>query len=396
MPPARRGRRRRRGRQRQPLRGQALKEEIQTSFRRPGHKIAFSAPGTVARAYGISQEKARKILEEIDSYVSHREYKRPSIFNPYYVYKRRELIQADLIDISELRAHNNGVRYLLLIIDVFTKKIWVYPLKTKEGLRVREALEDWLDTIGNPVPESFATDAGNEFFNRHVRALLNDRGVRQEKSIGTCKAAVAERANKSLQVLIYKYLSENQTKEYIGKLPNLVETYNRRGHRTLNFMSPNMADLPRNELDVRAIHVARYAKIARKKLKFNVGEVVRIKLESKVLSPQSRAYKPQFKEEYFVIRDINRRLPIPLYYLKAMDSNEEIQGGFYSNELTAVRGDEFKIERVIEERGEGPNRELLVRWQHFGPQWDSWVPATSVRFYQNARGRNAVARGRRR
>jgi transposase InsO family protein len=400
--PGRRGRRRRGAiaaqRRADPDR---LRQEIKETFRRPGHKVAFSAPGNVARSFGITQEKARQILEEVDSYVSHREYKRPSVFNPYYVYKRRELIQADLIDISELRAFNSGVRYLLLIIDVFTKKIWVYPLKTKEGIRVRDSLEDWLDRIGNPPPEVFATDAGNEFYNQHVRTLLNSRGVRQEKSVGTCKAAVAERANKSLQVLLYKYMSEMQTKTYLDKLDKIVETYNKRGHRTLNFMSPNMADLPRNEAEVRGFHVARYAKIKKKKLKFNVGEVVRIKLESKVLSPQSRAYKPQFKGEYFVIREINTRLPIPLYYLKAMENNEEIKGGFYSNELTAVRGDEFKVERVLDERGEGPNKELLVRWMHFGPDWDSWIPASSVRFYNNnngarGRARGAAARGRRR
>jgi transposase InsO family protein len=378
MPP----RRGRRGRPRA-----ARKEEIKEAFRKPGHKTAFSAPGNVARAHGISHGRAKEILEEVDSYVLHREYKRPSVFNPYYVYRRRELIQADLIDIGELKAHNEGVRYLLLIIDVFTKKIWVYPLKTKEGLVMRNTLERWLDTIGNPVPEAFATDAGREFFNAPVRDLLAARGVRQEKSTGTCKAAVAERANKSIQILIYKYLSENQTKKYLGKLDDLVATYNKRGHRTLQFMSPNMADLRRNEARVRGIHVERYAKVKKKKLKFRVGEVVRIKLESKVLSPQSRAYKPQFKGEYFIIREINRRLPVPIYYLKAMNDDEEINGGFYSNELTRVRGDEFKIERVLDERGEGPNKELLVRWLYFGPRWDLWIPASSVQFYPDARGR---------
>jgi hypothetical protein len=84
-----------------------------------------------------------------------------------------------------------------------------------------------------------------------------------------------------------------------------------------------------------------------------------------------------------------------------MENNEEIKGGFYSNELTAVRGDEFKVERVLDERGEGPNKELLVRWMHFGPDWDSWIPASSVRFYNNnngarGRARGAAARGRRR
>lgn len=362
-----------------------LKDQIKQNFKKPGHPTAFSAPGNIARTYNISQENARKYLEEIDSYVTHREYKRPSQFNPYFIHNRRKLVQSDLIDIMELSRFNNGIKYLLLIIEVFSRKIWVYPLKNKSGPFVRDALIQWLNSIRRPYPEAFATDAGREFLNREVRDLLNSNNIRQENAVGTCKAAIAERANKSLQVLIYKYLSETQTKKYIDKLQDLVKTYNKRGHRTLDYMSPNEADLPRNEERVRGIHAARYAKIKKKDPKFTVGQIVRIKLESKALAPQSRAYKPQFKEEYFIIDEINTRLPIPMYKLKAMNNDEEIIGGFYSNELTAVRGDEFKIEEILDERGDGPDREVLVRWMHFGPRWDSWIPASNIRFFRNRR-----------
>jgi hypothetical protein len=303
-------------RQRQQL---PLKDQIKKNYRTPGHPTAFSAPGNVAKTYNITQEQARQYLEEIDSYVTHREYKRPSQFNPYFIHNRRKLVQADLIDIMELSRFNNGVKYLLLIIEVFSRKIWVYPLKLKSGPQVKEALLMWLASIRRPYPEAFATDAGREFLNRDVRELLQSRGIRQENAIGTCKAAIAERANKSLQILIYKYLSEKQTKKYIDKLPDLVKTYNKRGHRTLQNMSPNEADLVQNEERVRGIHAERYAKVKRKNPKFQIGQIVRIKLESKALAPQSRAYKPQFKDEYFIIDGINTRLPIPMYKLKAMN-----------------------------------------------------------------------------
>jgi len=381
----------RRGRPRRPPPEEARNEQIRAAFRRPGHATAFSAPGAVARAHNISYKKAREILEEVGSYVTHREYKRPAVFNPYFVYRRRSLVQADLIDIRQLARSNAGTNYLLLLIDVFSRRIWVYPLKSKTGQEVRDALQRWLDAIGQPPPAVFATDFGREFLNHHVGELLRARGVRQETAKGTCKAAVAERANKTLQILLYKYMSENDTRTYIDKLDRLVYTYNHRGHRTLEFMAPATADQPRNEERVRGIHVTRYARVKRKKANFRVGQIVRVKLESKAMAPQSRAYQPQFKEEYFIIRDINRRLPIPMYYLEGMNDGDPIEGGFYSNELTAVRGDVFKIQHILAERGEGPNRELLVRWANFGPRWDSWIPATNVRDIRARRGRPRAA-----
>lgn len=362
-------------------RATALKNRIKENYQTPGHPTAFSAPGNVARTYGISQEKAREILEELDSYVTHREYKRPSQFNPYFVHRRRKLIQADLIDIGQLADDNRQTKFLFLIIDVFSRKIWVYPLLRKTGPMVRQALEEWLTEIGEPVPQVFATDAGREFENAPVRTFLRERGIEQRTAVGTCKAAIAERANKSLQILLYKFMTQKQTRNYIDALDEIVASYNDRGHRTLENKSPNEADNAANEDEIREIHARRYAKIRPKKPRLREGQVVRIKLDSKALTPASRAYNPQFKEEYFVITGVKTHMPIPLYTIKSMDTNEDIQGTFYSNELTVVRGDVFKIERVLDERGHGRNRELLVRWMHFGPQWDEWIPASNVQLF---------------
>lgn len=334
MPRGRRGRRPRRGRPPQwPARARAIK----AAYLRPGHSTAFSAPGNVAKANGISYEKARKVLEELETYVTHREYKRPSAFNPYFVYRRRELVQADLIDIRQLARANGGVKYLLLLIDCFSRKVWLFPLVRKSAAQMVEALTRWLDDIGPPAPRVFSTDEGLEFRNNPVLALLRARGVDPQIATGTCKAAMAERANKTIQILIYKYLTENRTGTYIDKLDSLVASYNRRPHRSLADMTPNAADTRRNEERVRGIHAQRYARVSRKRVRFRLGQRVRIKLESKALSRQSRAYHEQFKDEVFVIRRINRRLPIPLYHLKSAETNEPVEGGFYSNELTAVR-----------------------------------------------------------
>lgn len=194
----------------------------------------------------------------------------------------------------------------------------------------------------------------------------------------TSKAALAERANRSIQILIYKHLTANESLRFIDVLPQLVRTYNNRGHRTLNYMTPNEASQPQNEVRVRGIHMQRYASIRRKKPTLRLGAMVRVKTDSNAISPARRAYAEQFHGEYFTIMRINRRLPIPMYYLKSLDTGESIKDGFYANELSEVQGEVFKIEKVLKERMRAGKRELLVRWKWFNSMHDSWIPATDI------------------
>ena len=277
---------------------------ILENYKTPGHPTAFSAPENVANFYGISVGKAKAALEHEDAYVLHREYKRPAVFNPYYVYERRKLIQADLIDIQGIKKNNNGCSFLLLLIDTFSRRIWVYSLKSKSGNEMVQCLTKWLNRLSHQ-PAVFMTDAGTEFFNQGVKSLLQSRNISHRKAVGTSKACFAERANKSLQILIFKYLRGLETLRYIDALPDLVQTYNSRPHRSLEKMSPNEADLPSNENRVRAIHMKRYSSIngKRKKPIYKKGDIVRIKTDAKAPSSSKRAYAIQYHGEYFLGED---------------------------------------------------------------------------------------------
>ena len=349
-----------------------IKKRVQKAYTTPGHTIAFSTPSRVAKFFGITKGQASEYLEELEGYTLHREYKQPKRYNPYYVHNRRVQVQGDLIDIGQLARENNGVNFLLVLIDIFTKKLWVYPLKDKRAINVKVALEAWIGSLDN-TPEQLCTDQGLEFNNRLVQALLARHGIQWDKAIGTLKACIAERVNKTLQILIFKYLTEMETHTYIDKLQDFVKTYNKRGHRTLEGMSPEEADRPANEAEVQAIFHRRYTEAAKhrtKNFKFKVGDLVRLKTMAKSKIGE-RAYNPQFTGEYFRVVRINRRLPIALYYLKSLNTGEYIEGGLYGNELVRQRGDIYKVERVIRERRNRNNqRELLVKFKYFDtPEW---------------------------
>lgn len=359
----------------------ALARRVKSAYTKPGHPVAYSSPATVAKHFGIGRKKAKDLLEHLEGYTLHREYKQPKVYNPYYVHNRREQVQGDLIDISKLAANNEGVRFLLVLIDIMTKKAWVFPLKNKSARSVRAALESWLSAL-RTLPQKLTTDRGLEFTNRPVQQLLTSHGIEWQGAHGTLKAAVVERLNKSLQVLVYKHLTENETLTYLNVLPKLVRTYNRRPHRTLEGMTPTEADRPVNEGRLQQIFHARYAKIGQhrpRRLPLKVGDTVRVKTMAKKVSSSSRAYAEQFKGELYTIVRVNRTLPIPLYYLRSLDTDDYIDGGFYANELQRKRGNIYRIERVHRQRRRRGVLEYYVKWKHFGPRHNSWIPAADVR-----------------
>ena len=356
----------------------AQREAIIKAYRTVGHPVAFSAPGRVANYFHISVKQAKNILQQIDSYTRHREFKRPRSYNPYFIYEPG-LYQSDLVETRALAPYNDGTNYLCLIICVFSRKIWVYPMKRKTGQAMRAVLSGWLDELPlHARVKTHMSDRGKEYDSAPVRELLHSAGIEQQWAIGTSKAAYAERAQKTFQILLYKYLTDHETFRYLDVLPDLVRTYNTRGHRSLEGMTPNEAFRKQNRARVLGIHMARYRKTRRQTPRFQVGDIVRVKSLSSKIATAARSYVEQFKAEYFIVRRVNTKLPVPMYEIKSLDSGELITGQFYGAELTRVEPQSFKVEKVLRWRGKAPRRQALVKWLHFSDAHNSWVDEKDI------------------
>ena len=103
------------------------RKNIPEEYITPGHVVAFSAPANIKRSShpNLQKEEIAKVLQSVDAYTLHREYKKPRTRNPFYLNRKRQQIQLDLIDVSHLKRYNffNGkqVTFLLAAIDGFTK-----------------------------------------------------------------------------------------------------------------------------------------------------------------------------------------------------------------------------------------------------------------------------------
>ena len=221
-----------------------FQEEIYNNYIDPAHPTAYSAPGSVERFYKgqYHLDDIKRTLREIDSYTIHKESKGPKPRNPYYVFSRREQLQIDLIDISKLADSNNNVKYLLSAIDIFSRKAFLEPLIKKDATSTIVAMQNIFDKMIDKPKYIFA-DHGSEFINKKIQKFFKDNDIKQYHASSDKKAGIVERFNKTIQIMIYKYMTQKETDVYIDVLQDLVSAYNNRGHRSLKYNTPNEADL---------------------------------------------------------------------------------------------------------------------------------------------------------
>jgi hypothetical protein len=91
----------------------------------------------------------------------------------------------------QLSKWNRGVKYLVCMIDSFSRKLWVRPVKAKTAKQVAAAIRSILDEMGDP-PKKFFSDRGTEMKNATLMAYLNSKNIRMENPDSEIKAGIVE------------------------------------------------------------------------------------------------------------------------------------------------------------------------------------------------------------
>lgn len=128
-------------------------------------------------------------------------------------------------------------------------------------------------------------------------------------------------------------------------------------------------------LKLNLIQQKQVEKIKRKKPTLLIGTYVRI---AKQKGKFSRSYDEQSVQEIFRIRKIDETKKIPLYYLSDYDGKENLVGGFYDFELTPVKTNVFRVEKVLKKRKYKGKKQIFVKWKGFSEKHNSWIDEENV------------------
>lgn len=270
-----------------------------------------------------------------------------------------DLYQSDLVDMSGFSRQNCGYKYIMTIINCFTKFGIAVPLKTKSGNEIAKALEPIL--LKHPM-KHFQTDQGTEFFNVNVTSLLKKYNINHYHTFSDKKASIVERFNRTIKSKMWRMFSEQGSYRWIDLLDELILKYNNTIHRTIGIKPIEVTK--QNEIDILSKIINRHKKYTLKR-KFKVGDRVRI---SRKQSEFSKGYWPRWSNEVFTIWRVQNTTPTT--YILKDDRGEVIQGGFYEQEISKTRfSDTYLIEKVIRKKGD----RVLVRWLGFDKSHDSWI-----------------------
>ena len=149
---------------------------------------------------------------------------------------------ADLKDMQLLSRYNKGIRFLLCVIDIFSKYAWVVPLKDKKGISIVKAFQIILKQSNSRKPNKIWIDKGSEFYNASFKKWLQDNDIVMYSTHNEGKSVVAERFIRTLKSKINKYMTSISKNVYINKLDDIVNKYNNTYHTTIKMKPIDVKD----------------------------------------------------------------------------------------------------------------------------------------------------------
>ena len=234
-----------------------------------------------------------------------------------------ELWQGDLAEMSRLKRWNRNYKFILTVLDGFSKFGFARPLKTKEGTEVASAFEDIIKKSGRK-PTLFQSDQGGEFGNRKFRNVMIKYGIHHYHTYTEKKASLVERWNGTLKTRLYRMFTENNSLNWVDKLQKVVDQYNNSTHRAIGIkpsqVGPKTESLVISKLQKRSVPAP--------SSKFKTNDIVRI---SRVKGAFGKGYTENFTEELFRVSKLLRTNPVT-YKLEDL-AGDQLLGTFYEAEL---------------------------------------------------------------
>src|SRR6266853_190092 len=339
--------------------------ELEKIYYDPSHPAAYGGVASLVRATGLKPEVVKKWLKGQSTYTLHKPARIRYSTRKYYVSGIDHQWQMDLVD---MQAHpNDGYKYILTVIDIFSRYGWALPIKSKSPRDVKPAFEQIFSTGRKPLKAQ--SDQGLEFESGIMQPFWKEHNIHQFSVKSAYKPSIVERFNRTIKTKMWRYFTHNNTYRWLEILPKLIDGYNNSVHRTI-MKTPNQVSkeneiamwMRQEPMGVRAHHGVK------------VGDHVRI---SKVKGAFKNGCLPNWTEEVFTV---SRLLDTEPPQVKVKDYNgEEVVGSFYLPEIQLVDKPEvYRIEKSLEERKRRGKKEYLVKWLGYPASFNEWISQEKI------------------
>lgn len=278
----------------------------------------------------------------------------------------------DLAFFNKITKFNKGFSYLLVIVDVLSRFIMTFPLKSKTVNEVSDAYKTILETSGR-VPRHFVTDRGGEFCGSSFQKLLKEKFIHHIIPKNTdVKANYAENAIMRIKCKLVKYFSAQNTLNWVDNLKNVVDSLNG------SFLN-SIGMCPKDVNPTNCFNVMKrlYEPSMKKRAVFKIGDCVRLRNDK---GHFGKGTNQKYTEEVFIVHRIIYDNFIPCYVV-IDQKGQEIDAFFYPEELQLFipKVDQtYAIEKIIRKRKVNGKYQYYVKWRGYDKSFNQWVSQSDI------------------
>ena len=266
----------------------------------------------------------------------HRQFKRSPDYLSVKVFNKDEIWSADLVEMPHENQGRSGTyKYILTVIDLYTRYAWAIPLKDKTSNTVTHAFQSL-----RKLPKKLWTDKGKEFYNKVFQSFLKHNNVMLYSTFNEGKAVVVERFNRTLKDMMWKKFTVQDNQKWVQLLPELVDKYNNSYHSGIRLTPKEAYENPEKIQNINY----RHKNVYNKKSKFKVGDKVRI---FKWKSIFEKGFTAKWTNEIFIIKQVLESNNEPTVYEIEDENGEVIEGRFYKNELQKTNFESIKFQHFF-------------------------------------------------
>ena len=200
----------------------------------PSHPASFGSPERLYKIvkkegkYKLSHSQIKKWIQKQQSYSLNKNVKRSFQRGRVVVEGIDDQFDIDLASLIYYANENDGYKYLLVVIDIFSRYGWVEPLKDKTAKEIVNAFDKILQE--GRIPKRLRSDAAKDFTSEKFQNYVKSKNITHFVTHNEKQANYVERFIKTIKNKIFKYMVEKNSPRYIEVLPKIVHSYNRTWH----------------------------------------------------------------------------------------------------------------------------------------------------------------------
>jgi len=271
----------------------------------------FNFPASSTFLKQLKNEGIKVTKNDIDDFLSTRveqqqtsvKHERKRKLGKIVAYRPLSLIQMDIFDLAKYNAANKGYKYMLCIIDVFTRKVWLYKMKKKDNSNVQESFQQFLldSDLKKYVPTILMSDNDSTFVNTSFQVILEKNKIIHQPNILDDHHALGliDRFARTIKTILTRLFLQTKNTNWIDYFDVILNNYNNSGYFAIDNIKPNDAFLNKN---LKKIYNINYEKslINMAISDIDVNDKVRIKIKGTF----RKGTEARYSDEVYTVKKV--------------------------------------------------------------------------------------------